>query len=486
MEDRAIRGVPWTLLAFGSTKVITLLTTLVLARLLDPTDFGLMALALLAFGLLGLVRDLGLGSTIVLRQDFDDRALGTVLTLMLITAAIVAAIVVATAPLAAWALDEPRLVEILTALAAVSLFGMVGGFYDNLLQRELEFARRFLGQITQSISFAVVGIGLALAGVGVWSLVLAQIVSMVAYCFTLLAVSPHRLRPRFERSAAREALTTGSGFFAQGALNWIEQNVDYLVVGRLLGTAQLGIYSMAYRLSELTDHGIAEPLARVTFPGFARMRHRGEEVTRPYVGALRLVALLGVPIGAILSGAAEPFTLTIFGENWEDMIEPLAVLGIWAALVPLESTAGWLLSSIGLAGTEARISAVLLVPTIPLVVLAASNGTVYVAWVLLGKCVIGLAARLVVIATRGKIPLLPQVEVLWPVLAAGVLTWSASRGVDQLLSVADLAALAGAVAAGLLVFAGSVMALAPDTYGFVRRQVQRVVRPNVPVVGVDA
>lgn len=474
MEERAVRGVPWTFLSFGATKVVMLVATVVLARLLEPADFGLMALALLAFHFFGLLRDLGLGATVVLRQDFDRAAQGTVLTLMLVTALAMTILVAATAPLAALALDEPRLNSILPVLAATSLLGAVAWFFDSVMQRELEFRRRFAGLMSQTLAYAGVAIALAAAGVGVWSLVLGQVAGMAVYALTFTLLAPYRPRPAFDRKIAREAVSTGGGFLAQGGLAWVHQNVDYLVVGRILGTAPLGYYSMAYRLSELTHFGIADPIAKVTFPGFARMRHRGEDVSRVYLATLRLVALITCPIGAILSGTAEPFVAALFGEDWLPMIGVLAVLGVWAGVKPVEATAAWLLNSIGEAWLLGKVYGLLLVPSVPLLVVAADSGITAVGWVILAEGIASLAIVMVLIGRRSGISLPSQWRVLWPIVAAAAAAWLASRGAADLTApLASAATLALGVLAGSAAFIAVVSVLEPGTIRFAVRQAAR-------------
>jgi PST family polysaccharide transporter len=474
VEERAIRGVPWTFLSFGATKLITLATTVVLARLLDPADFGLMALAMLAFGFLGLFRDLGLGSTLVLRQDLGDRANGTILTLMIGTAVVVTVLVAASAPLAAALLDEGRLNSLLPALAATTVFGSLAWFYESLLQRDLDFRRRFVGQLTQSLGFTVGSIPPALAGAGVWSLVIGQIVSMLAYSGVYLLIVPHRVWPAYDASIARDAFLTGRGFLAQGWLAWVIQNIDYLIVGRVLGTAQLGYYSMAYRLSELTHYGIADPVAKVTFPGFARMRHEGREIAGAYRAALRLVALAVFLIGAILSGAAEPFTRAVFGPDWEPMIDVLAVLGVWAAAKPIQATVGWLLNSTGHAGALAVLSAVVVVAEIPLLIVAANQSTAAVAAVVLGETLVSLAAAAVLVQRRVGPTVRSQARALAPLVAAGAIGWLASRGCATLTDgLEPVLSLALSMAAGVAAYAASIRLLEPGTFAFAREHVSR-------------
>jgi lipopolysaccharide exporter len=471
MEERAVRGVPWTFLSFGATKIITLAATIVLARLLDPADFGLMALAMLAFGFIGLLRDLGLGSTLVLRQDFDERAEGTVITLMLASAVVVAVIVSATAPLVAYVLGEDRLTTLLPALASTTVLGAVAWFYESLLQRDLEFRKRFVAQLAQSLAFAVTAIALAVAGLGVWALVLGQVAAMAAWAGSYLVLVDRRVRPAFDRRIARETLSTGKGFLAQGGLAWVNQNVDYLIVGRALGTAPLGYYSMAYRLSELTNFGIADPVAKVTFPSFAKSRQEGRDISRAYLGALRLVALAVLAVGALLSATADPFTRAVFGEEWVPMIAAISVLGVWAAVKPIEATAIWLLNSIGEAWAAGKLTAILLVTTVPFLILAAQDGIAAIAWVVLGQTCVSLAVVVVLAGRRVGIGPAAHWRVLRPVVIAAAASWLVARLIVELLAEAPSgAALAAGLAAGGVTYVLVASLVQPGTVAFVFRQ----------------
>lgn len=474
------RDVPWTFVSFGLTKAIALLTTVALAHLLDPSDFGLMALATLAFGALGLFQDLGLGATLVLRQDFEEKALETVLTLLIITSVAVMVIVLALTPVASSLLDQPRLNTILPVLSTTALFSTLAAFYDSMMQREMDFKRRFVGQTSQALSLALISIPLAIAGLGVWALVLGQVASMIVYSAVYLAIAPHRIRPGFDRGIAREAFVSGRGFLAQGWLAWINENIDYLLVGKLLGEAQLGFYSMAYRLSELTHFGIADPVAKVTFPAFARMRAKGEDIATSYLSALRLVALLACAVGGILSGAAAPFTLGIFGSNWAQMVAPLAVLGIWAALVPIQATIGWLLNSTGHAGSVGTLTAVILVPEIPLLIIAAHSSTAAVSWVILAQAAVSIPVLAHVVHRKLHIHIVPHIRALAPIALATGAAWLVSRlTANATDEIAPLVSLFFSVLLGVAAYSAIMAALDRDTLRLAARTANRMVRRDI-------
>ncbi|MFL5907558.1 MAG: lipopolysaccharide biosynthesis protein [Solirubrobacterales bacterium] len=484
MEEQAIRGVPWTLLTYAGSKALTLAAIVVLAHLLPPGDFGLFSLALLAVGFFYMFRDLGLGATLILRQDRDDaRWLGSVLTLSIATGVVIALVTAAVSPLMADLLNEPQLTGLVSALALMTLFGAVGSFYEGMLQRELEFRRRLTGYLAQSILFAAVAIPLAAVGVGVWSLVIGQLAGMAAYSISLWAVNTRRIRPALDRGAVRDAFETGRGFLVQGGVAYVQQNVDYLAVGGIMGSASLGYYSMGYRLAEVPNFAIADPIAKVTFPGFARMRERGEEIGGAFLSTLKIVGLIAFPFGIILSAAADPFTRALFGDNWLPMIGPLMILGLWAAARTIEVTLGWLLNSTGHALVNGGVAAALTVPTVPLLILAAEGGSLtQVAAVVLGHNLAFIAVLAVFVRSRVGVSLRGQLNALRPVLVAAPLTWISTWGVAE--ATAGLPAalgLAASVLVGAIVFAAVVSAVEPGLLRYAFGQAKRSLgRPSSP------
>jgi O-antigen/teichoic acid export membrane protein len=474
LEEKAVRGVFSTVLMFASNKVITFGTTLVLARILTPSDFGIVALASVTIGLLALFSDLGLGGTLVVRKHLDDRISGTIFTLMLLMGLLTALLVAGTAPLAASIFDEPDLTPILAVLGATVILNAPTWFYSTILQRELEFWRRFQCQLAQSVTYAAVAIGAAIAGAGVWALVAGQVAGTLVFTVTLAAVSPYRIRPSFDRDSAGTAIREGRGFLAQSGLAYVELNADYMSVGGFLGSAQLGYYSMAFRIAELPYWAITEPVAKVTFPGFARMRHRGESVTASFLSVLRLVALVACPTGILLSATAEPFTITVYGSQWLPMAGVLAILGVWGTLNHIEASIGWLMNSVGRAGLNAGTSAATLPAFLAGVILAAAFGDIeIVAWVLLAHVVVSLVIRMWAAARWLEVPVAAQWRAVRPVLFGCAVAWVAARVVSDTLPWVAPLTLAAALLAGACAYLAVISAIEP---GVVRRSIAQLRR----------
>ena len=464
----------WTTLVFASNKIITFGATLVLARILTPSDFGLVALAGVAIGFLALLSDLGLGGSLVVRKHLDDRAAGTILTLMLLMGALTTALIAAAAPVVAAIFDEPRLAPVLAILGIGVVLSAPAWFYSTVLQRELEFKRRFRCQLAQSLTFAIVSVSTAAAGAGYWSLVAGHLAGTMVFVIALGAAAPYRVRPTLEWVAAKEALKEGRGFLAQSGLAFFESNTDSLSVGGFLGSAQLGFYSMAYRVGELPYWAVTEPVATVTFPGFARMRHRGESVAASFLSVLSLVALVACPMGVLLSATANVFTLTLFGSEWLPMAGVLAILGIWGTLNHVEASIGWLMNSVDRAGLNAGISAGTLPVFIVATVLAASLGSIEtVAWVMLAHVAVSLMIRMVAADRILSVPLGDQWRAIRPVLLGSAAAWAVARALADALTWAAPITLGAALVAG----AGSYVAVISIAEpGVIRRSIEKLRR----------
>ena len=473
MEEKAINGVRWTILTYAVSKVITFCATVVLARLLVPADFGVVMLAFVAINVVGLFGDLGLGATLVVRHDLDERDMGTVLTMLLASGAVLALLLVVVSPLLASAFDEPRLRGVLVALSPMTIVGSFNWFYQWYLQRELEFRTRFFGFVAQTTAYSSVAIGSAVLGAGVWSIVAGHLAGQTSMAFLYLVLGG-AIRPRFNRALAWDLLRTSKGFMLQTAALLLQGEADYVAVGITRGPQDLGLYSMAFRLGELQYLAIADPVARVTFPGFARMRARGEDVHRQYLGVLRLVALAAFPVGALLSAAAGPFTRLVYGSKWVGMITALSVLAVWGTAKCIQFTIQWFLNSIGGQHEAGVISLVFLAPQVPLLFWAADAfGIAAVGGVLLGAVLVSLPFYMAAVKRRLDVSIAAHLSALWPVTGAAIAAWAATRATVSIAPTEELLALVVPVAVGGAVFLAVVSILAPGILPTAIRQARR-------------
>lgn len=454
----------WTVTSFGANRVVTVATTIILARLLVPADFGLFALATLAVNFVSLFSGFGLGNALVLGKDLDARAQGTILTLLIGLGVLFAALLAAASPLVAEAMSQPRLDELLLAIAAILSITGANWFYDSVLQRELAFRERFFCQLARTVAYATVALSLAAAAdAGVWALIAGFAAGHLANGAALLVLSPYRVRPAWDGDFARDAVRAGRGFVVQDSVDFAQQSVDYVVIGRLLGATRLGYYTMAFRQAELPYYAIGEPVARVLFPGFADMRRRGQDTRGAYLAAMRLLALAAFPLGALLSGAAAPFVETFFGDKWLPMIGVLQVLGLWGLARPLEHAISWYLNSHEHAGRVGKVALVLLPLLVLAIYLAAElSGIVAVAWVMVGHATVSASVLMILVKRHAGVALRSQLGAMAGPAVAAAAAWAAARGITEITeSVAPLVALGAAGTAGLAAYVAAVQVAAP-------------------------
>ena len=490
MEEKAIRGIPWTLLAYATNRGLTLATMVVLARLLAPDDFGVVAFGLLAGQLMSYFFTLGLAPTVVIRQDLHPEALGTALVLLAALTLVAAGLLAGLAPVAADLLDQPGSSGVLAALAVPVALGGVSSFYWAVMQRELQFSRLFVAHAAQVAAFAAVSILLAILEVGAWSLVGGQAAGVATYATTLYVLAPYRVRPAFDPASLRPLWRSSRGFMLQGGFSFLEQNADYLVVGSALGARQLGFYSMSYRITELPYLGIVDPVCQATFPGYARMRHRAEDVSGPLFTSLRLISLCALPMGLVLSGAAEPFVNVVLGAKWEPATGLLAILGVWGSVRVLQGTVGWFVNAMGFASRLGVSYALLLVVSLPLLVVGANKiGVKAVAWVMVGNMVVMLGIVFAIAHRQLGIP----AGRLWHAVRASVIAsvpaWIVARVVSE---VADGGPPALVLAAALVASVGTYFAVvtwaAPGLPREAAEQIARIIsrRRAVPMPPLPA
>jgi PST family polysaccharide transporter len=434
LEEQVISGVRWTFLAYALSRLVGLASTFVLARLLVPGDFGIVALAAAAVELVSYLTGLGLGPATVLRQDLTGDDLGTAFTLVVATNIAAALALVCLAPAVGSIVRDPQVTPVVRALAAPLLVGGVTSFYESLLQRELRFRPLFIARAVQMVSSVLASVVLAMLGFGLWSLVLGRVVGELVFPTLLVVMAPHSTRPSYQRRVAVSMLRSGRGFIAQSVFSFVEQNSDYAVVGRTLGAKALGIYSLGFRIGQVPYSSIVEPVAQATFPGFARMRERGEDLGGAYLTLLRLSSVCVVPLGMMTAGAAGPFVRTLLGPRWNAVIGVLPLLAFWGTAHALAGTIGWFVSGVGFAARLGRAYACLVLLSIPVLVVAVGRfGIRGAAITMLGNATVTVAIG-VRIASRGAgVPWRSQWKAVRPALAAAVPTVVAAAGVSTWL-----------------------------------------------------
>ena len=407
---RAVRGFAWNYSAVAAGKVAFFLATLVLARELDPADFGVIAFTLAVLAYVETVTSHGIGETLVYRSDARDSAVAsTAFWLSLSTAGVlVAGLWVLATSIARLGPNAPELVLVVQILSLQLVLSALGNTHGYLLRHSLRFDRLFAPQLASGVTKGTTAIVLALAGFGVWSLVLGQLVGTVVRSAGLWLVSAWRPRFTFARDKARSLVGTGSGFAAVAIIGGAARNADYLIIGVSLGTAALGYYYLAFRLPELLILGPFESAWQVLFSYYARLHDAQpdadadaalESLARGFRESVRLGALIALPLCAATAALASPIMLTLYGEGWGPAVIPFALISLWAGTAALSGMAGVVLKSLGRAGTLTTATTISTLVRLPLLWLATLGGITGVAMMQLLAQAVWLVAIFAVVGS---------------------------------------------------------------------------------------
>lgn len=341
------RQAAWNYLVFGLSKSSTLIMTVVVARLLDPADFGLFALALLVVNLFDYVKDLGVGGALVQSPRGWNRLAPTGLTLSVAFGVLAGAALALLAPVGAAVLHRPALEPLIRVLAIGLTISALSAIPAARLRRDLDFRQRiwpeFLGAATKS----VLTIALAATGHGVWSLVYGQLAGTVLTTVLYWWVARTPVKFGFDGSEARGLIRFGASLTGVSLLSFAIYNVDYLAIGIRLGDTQLGFYTLAYRLPELLVLNLCIVISEVLFSALSRLQHARERLADHYLKVLTAAMALSAPISIALAAAAPAVIATLYGHQYADAAPVLAVLSIYALLFSVSFHAGDVFKAIG-------------------------------------------------------------------------------------------------------------------------------------------
>jgi lipopolysaccharide exporter len=457
----------WNLGQFGSGKAVSFISTMVLARLLAPEDFGLLALGLLAINVFDRVKDIGVGSAVIQHPGPLARLAPSATSLTVATSVVIALTGLVTAPLWASLLGDQRLVPIVRALSAALLVSGLAVFPDSVLRRRLLFRRRAIPEIGGAAVKAVVSISLALAGLGVWSLVWGQLAAAVfsttSYWLAYLKVHADRPLLGWSSETVRHLVRYGMSISVVALLALILDNLDYFSIGRRLGAEQLGYYTVAFRLPELLVISVCQVIGQVMFASFSRQQHDMGELRQHYLKATSTVAALMVPIGLGLSAAAPDIVTVVLGKAFQPAAPLLALLSLYATLIALVFQAGEVYKATGRAYFLIWLAIAKMAVFLPALWLAAGRSTLAVAIVFVSLHAVSTMVNLLLIRHVISLRLHDQWKAYWPpLLAGGVMAGCVVLLRTELLTgIPALPRLALMVCSGALIYLGLLRILDP-------------------------
>ena len=376
------KGALWQGLAQVLGKSAVLVTTVVLARLLVPAQFGLVSLALVLITYAEAIADVGVAQALVYlpRSRANVRA---ALVCSLAFGCLLFAVALLVAPGVADLFHRADVTPLVRLLALTLPAAAVSAVPEALLRRDLRFQRLTVATVGRALVTGTVSIGLGLAGAGAYSLAWGSVFGAVSYAavtWALVDDRPGIAVWQTSRQELRAVLRYGVPVASGTLLAKLVFDVDYLIIGALLGAKALAFYTLAFRLPELLIINVFFVLSAVTFPLYSRARDNPERLRRGYLLSVRLQSLYGVCAGVGLAIIAPLIVPVLFGEAWRPSVEPLVGLALYASCRSLGAGANDVYKALGRPGLSVALSVARLVVLVPALILACRVGIDGVAW----------------------------------------------------------------------------------------------------------
>lgn len=361
---------------------MTLVGLAVLARLLAPADFGLLAFALVYITYAETIGDLGTTVALIYWPDRRDDAAQVTFLMNVAMGLGWCALTLALAPAIAAFFENPQAAPIVRALAFAFPIKFLGNTHDALAQKDLRFRARAVPELGLAVTKAGISIALALAGFGVWSLVWGHLIGLTAWTIGAWAIVPWRPSASLPMGLVGPMIRYGKGIVGVNVIAAVVHHVDLVVVGRMIGSVGLGLYQIAQKIPEASITVLIWVAAKVLFPAFSKLQGSMGELRGAYLRALQYVSFVTVPMAAMLFVAAEPLVLVVFGPRWEGAIPLLRWLAVYAGFRSLGTHAGDVLKATGRSSLLAGLGLVKAAVLVPALIVAGRFGVEAIAMTL--------------------------------------------------------------------------------------------------------
>jgi O-antigen/teichoic acid export membrane protein len=347
LGGRTARGGVIAIASQGLKFVITIVATSIMARLLTPHDYGLIGMVAFVTGFVSMYKDLGLSAATIQREEIDREQISTLFWVNVGLGLAITLFTIAIAPLVAWFYGEPRLTMLTVATASGFLISSFAVQHEALLRRQMRYFALAAIALLSVVTGYVVGIIAAWRGLSYWALVLSQLAVVSSGTLLTLVLCRWLPGPPKRNTGVRSMIKFGGNLTGFTTINYFSRNLDNLLIGRVWGAQQLGLYNRAYQLMALPIDQINEPVTSVAVPSLSRLKDFPQDYRRAYLRMLEKIALLTMPAVVLMLVTSDWIIHLILGSQWIGAVRIFILLGVTALFQPIANTTGWLLISQG-------------------------------------------------------------------------------------------------------------------------------------------
>jgi lipopolysaccharide exporter len=331
LSKRTWKGLQWTYGASLFGALLQLGYTAAMGRLLTPSDFGILAIALVFLRFGQYFAQMGVGPALIQSPTMSDRKISTAFAITIVLSVTVSATFIAVAGLARNLLDDPAVVPVVRVMALGLVVGAIGTTAESLLSRELRFRRLAINQlISFVVGYLLVGLTLAVMGTGVWSLVAAHLCQTALISALSIGARPHPVLAGWNRRDAVALVSFGGRVSVISFTEFLGITLDTMVIGRVAGGDRLGQYNRAFQLVNLPLERMMQGVQSVLFPAFSHIQSERDRLARVYRSALGLAGAILIPTACGMAVAAGPLVLVVLGGQWTLAAEVLPFLAFTA------------------------------------------------------------------------------------------------------------------------------------------------------------
>lgn len=373
LKHKIFDGVVWNSIGLIIDNGLSMLVKLILARLLLPADFGIIGFAIVFIGMIRVFSDMGMSAALIQRKDADlkpidyDTAFWAGIAWGLFLAVIMT---FAVTPIAASFFNEPLLNAIIPVLSINFILRPLTMVHIVNITREMNFKKIVLPKNISSFAASIIAIVMAFMGFGVWSLVFQRILRNVFVTIIYTIVNPWKPKLRYSKSSFKKIFSFGIYTTGTTVFNYLTQNIDYLLIGKMLGAQPLGVYTLAYNFTYVVRGQIMNVVNKVFYPTYSKIQDDLLTIKRYYFKVIKYNCIIIYPLMVGLLLLAEPFVLIGLGDKWREAIIPLQFMAGAGLVHLLTSSNTTLLRGIGKPRLELIMSIIkTLGVTVPFIVL---------------------------------------------------------------------------------------------------------------------
>ncbi|MHA1279680.1 MAG: lipopolysaccharide biosynthesis protein [Candidatus Helarchaeota archaeon] len=383
LAHTSFKGFAWNLSGSVVKQGLGFIINIVLARLLGPEPYGMVALATIVISIGNLIVDSGLNSSIVQKKELDKYDISYVFTLQMILGVIIYAIIAGLAPIFARLLNDVEITNVLRVLSLTIIFQSLSQTSLGILKRNLSFKKIELSTIiSYLVGYLCIGIPLALAGSGVWSLVIAQVVQSLINLMIVYINVKHPIVINFKDKNGVHRF--GLIIFGTNIANWIASYFSSTLIGKQFGSTALGLFNRSRALVYTPGMAVIKSSQKVIFSSTSRIQDSFEKVRNTFLGIYLLIILLFFPLAIAVYNAAEPIILIIYGTEWINAVPFLKIIALTFPFWALMAIEGPTLAGLGRPKFELYVQWIVAAINIMALIIAAQFSLIVVLWTTFG------------------------------------------------------------------------------------------------------